>query len=279
MTEASIDEIALAKPKLKSDSRLVILLGLPEGIKDTSKKLMSLAGVEKVRRGLFIVQGYSESHEAILQSQSFVSFIKTREIPKTRKRLEDEYSDRVFSVVSFSYSNPTAQQKKRVERLIKKTTGIRLRPGLILFPLLRAKEQRRVLGSEDERILIDSNDFSRLIRENGGIALRWTRLRIINLDGANHLKHAFEQTLSRDLTPLEEKIRVLREMSRDVAIPLMNVKKNYTVLSHSFRELKTKWMTARQLWFYDAEKDLKRTYNMLINTRRAIVSEEIRRGQ
>jgi hypothetical protein len=277
MTEASIDGIALTKPKLKSDSRLVILLGLPEGIKDTSKKLMTLDGVERVRKGLFIVQGYSESHEAILQSQSFVSFIKTREIPKTRKRPEDAYSDRVFSVVSFSYISPTAQQKKRVERLIRKTTGIRLRPGVILFPLLRAKEQRRVLGPEDERILLDSRDFSRLIRENGGIALRWTRLRIINLDGANHLKHAFEQTLSRDLTRLEEKIRILREMSRDITIPIMNVKKNYTILSRRFRELKTKWMTARELWFYDAEKDLRRTYNMLITTRRAIVSEEARR--
>jgi hypothetical protein len=62
-------------------------------------------------------------------------------------------------------------------------------------------------------------------------------------------------------------------------VPIAHLKKNYTILSRRFRELKTKWMTARKLWFYDAEKDLKRTYNMLINTRRAIVSEEVRRAQ
>ena len=281
MTEVSVDEITLVNPKLTSDSRLVILLGSPEGIKGASKKLISLFGVKKVRKGLFIVQGYSESLEDIVHPQPFVSFTKTREIPSTRIKLEDRYelSTRVFSVVSFSYSNPTAQQKKHVERLIKKSTGIRLRPGTILFPLLRAKEQRRVLGSEDERVLIDSKDFSRLIRENGGTALRWSRLRIINLDGGDLLKHAFEQTLSRDLIPLEEKIRALRDMSRDTTAPIAHLKKNYTILSRRFRELKTKWMTARKLWFYDAEKDLKRTYNMLINTRRAIVSEEARRAQ
>jgi len=281
MTEVSVDEITLVKPKLTSDSRLIILLGSPEGIKGVSKKLISLVGVKKVRKGLFIVQGYSESLEEIVHPQPFVSFIKTREIPSTRKKLEDRYelSTRVFSVVSFSYSNPTAQQKKHVERLIKKSTGIRLRPGTILFPLLRAKEQRRVLGSEDERVLIDSKDFSRLIRENGGIALRWSRLRIINLDGGDLLKQAFEQTLSRDLIPLEEKIRTLRDISRDTTVPIAHLKKKYTTLSRRFRELKTKWMTARKLWFYDAEKDLKRTYNMLINTRRAIVSEETRRTQ
>ena len=278
MIEASADGIILVEPKLKSDSRLVILLGSPEGIKGASKKLTSLNGVKKVRKGLFIIQGYSESHEAIIQSQSFVSFIKTREIPSTRKRLEDEYSNRVFSVVAFSYNNPTAQQKKRVERLIKKSTGIRLRPGIILFPLLKAKEQRRVLGPEDERVLIDSKDFSRLIRENGGTTIRLSRLRIVNLDGVNNLKYAIEQTLTRDLIPLEEKIRSLRETIRDTTVPIAHLKKSYTPLSHRFRELKTKWMTARKLWFYDAGKALKRTYNMLITTRRAIVSEEVRRA-
>ena len=278
MIEASADGIILVEPKLKSDSRLVILLGSPEGIKGASRKLTSLNGVKKVRKGLFIIQGYSKSHEAIIQSQSFVSFIKTREIPSTRKRLEDEYSNRVFSVVAFSYNNPTAQQKKRVERLIKKSTGIRLRPGIILFPLLKAKEQRRVLGPEDERVLIDSKDFSRLIRENGGTTIRLSRLRIVNLDGVNNLKYAIEQTLTRDLIPLEEKIRSLRETIRDTTVPIAHLKKSYTPLSHRFRELKTKWMTARKLWLYDAGKALKRTYNMLINTRRAIVSEEVRRA-
>jgi len=277
MTEISVDEITLAKPILKSDSRLIILLGSPEGIKGVSKSLTSLYGVKKIRKGLYIIDGYSKVHEEILQTHSFISFIKTREIPSTRKTLGDGFSKRVFSVVAFSYQNPTAQQKKYVERLIKKSAGIRLRPGVILFPLLRAKEQRRVLGLEDKQVLIGSKDFNRLIHENGGITVRLSRLRIVNLDGVNSLKSAIEETFSRDLIPLEEKIRSLREMTKDTTVPIAHLKKSYKPLSRRFRELKTKWLTARKLWFYDVEKSLKRTYNMLISTRRAITSEEERR--
>lgn len=278
MTEVSVNEILQAESELKGDSRLVILLGSPEGIKGISKKLSALEGVIRIRKGSFIIHGFSEIHEAILESQKRVSFIKTREIPTVRTKLEDPYTERAYSLVSFSYNNPTAQQKKYVERLLRKTTGIRLRPGVILFPLLRSKEQRRILGSEDERVLIDSIDFSKMIRENGGKALRWSRLKIINCEGSSHVRHAVERTLHTDLSALEEKIRSLREHCKDPATPIGKLKKNYTVLSRNFRRLKTKWMLAKKLWFYDSEKALKRTYNMLISTRRAISTEETMRA-
>jgi hypothetical protein len=277
MTEASVDGIIPDVSELKGDSRLIIILGSSEGIKGVSKKLTSLQGVQRIRKGLFIVHGYSEIHETILQSQPITSFIKTKQIPTARMKSEDVSSNRVYSIVSFSFNNPTAQQKKHVERLIRKTTGVRLRPGVILFPLLRSKERRRILGSEDERVLIDSSEFSRLVRDNGGNTLRWSRLKIINLNGDNHINNAIEQTLYRDLAPLEEKIRAHREKCKDSTVTITQLKKDYTILSRRFRELKTKWMTAKQLWFYDAEKALKRTYNMLINTRRAIISEEAKR--
>ena len=277
MTEASVDGIIPDVSELKGDSRLIILLGSPEGIKGVSKKLSSLQGVQRIRKGLFIVHGYSETHETILQSQPVTSFIKTRQIPTVRMKSEDMSSNRVYSIVSFNFNNPTAQQKKYVERLIRKTTGVRLRPGVLLFPLLRSKERRRILGSEDERVLIDSSEFSRLVRNKGGNTLRWSRLKIINLNGDDHINRAIEATLSRDLAPLEEKLRVLREKCKDPTMSIGQLKNNYTLLSRRFRKLKTKWMTAKQLWSYDAEKALKRMYNLLINTRRTIISEETRR--
>ncbi|MFW9962454.1 MAG: hypothetical protein ACFFCX_02760 [Candidatus Sifarchaeia archaeon] len=277
MTEASVDEIVPDASELKGDSRLIIVLSSPEGKRGVSKKLSSLQGVQRIRKGVFIIHGYSEIHEATLQTKKVTSFIKTRRIPSARMKLEDSYSNRVYSIVSFSFSNPTAQQKKYVERLIRKTPGVRLRPGVILFPLLRSKERRRILGSEDERVLIDSTEFSKLVREKGGNTIRWSRIRIINLNGDSHIKDAVERTLSRDLIPLEEKIRSLRDRCKDSSVSIGQLKTNYTQLSRSFREMKTKWILAKQLWFYDAEKSLKRTYNKLINTRRAIISEESRR--
>ena len=278
MTEVSVDEILQAESELKGDSRLVILIGSLEGIKSVSKKLAALEGVIRIRKGSYIIHGFSEIHETILESQKRVSFIKTREIPTVRTKLEEAYTERVYSIVSFSYNNPTAQQKKYVERLLRKTTGIRLRPGVILFPLLRSKEQRRILGSEEERVLIDSIDFSKMVRENGGKALRWSRLKITNCEGSSHVRHAVERTLHTDLIALEKRIRTLRERCKDPEVPIGKLKKNYTILSRSFRRSKTKWMLAKKLWFYDAEKSLKRTYNMLISTRRVIITQETTRA-
>jgi hypothetical protein len=274
MTESSVDVIIPRASELKGDSRLVVLLGSPEGIGNTSKKLSKNSSVEKLRRGLFIVRGYSENHAKILEFQPLISFIKTREIPHSRNKTEDVYSSRVFSIVSFTYKNPTAQQKKRVERLIRKTTGVRIRPGVILFPLFRSKERRRIIGSEESRSLIDSREFSRLIREIGGNSTRWTRLKIVNSEDSRHVRQAVENTFSRDLHALEEKILKLREQSKDASIPIQQLKRSYTLQSRGFRELKTKWMLAKKLWFYDSEKDLKRIYNKLVNTRRVISSVE-----
>jgi hypothetical protein len=275
MTEATVDGITPAISELRRNSRIIVLLGSPEGLKGVSRKLSSLEGVSRIRRGLFIVQENSENHDAQILSYPFVSFTRTREIPTIREKMNAD-SNRVYALVSFSYNNPTAQQKKYVERLFRKTTGIRLRPGVILFPLLRSKERRRIIGSKDESLLIDSTEFTRLVRINGGTALRWSRLRVINLDGVSYIKKAIQNTLSRDLVQLEKKTRTLRKSLKDSNVAIAQLKRNYTLLSRSFRELRTKWMLAKKLWLYDSEKALKRTYNMLINTRRVISFAEAR---
>lgn len=278
MTEASVDGILAAQSELKSDSKLVILLGAPEGLKVVSKKLSNLQGVLRIKRGLFIVQEYSESHDATLQQQLFVSFSKTKEIPTVREKMKDSYSNSVYSLVSFSFKNPTAQQKKRVERLVRKTTGIRLRPGVILFPLLRSKERRRIIGNEDEKVLIDSSEFSKIVRSIGSNTFRWSRLKIDNFDGTKHISDAVEQTFNRDLDSMQVKIHKLREQLNSSNAVVGQLKKNYSILSRSFKEIKIKWLIARTLWFFDAEKALKRTYNMLISTRRAISSLETKQS-
>ncbi|MFW9927510.1 MAG: hypothetical protein ACFFDM_12225 [Candidatus Thorarchaeota archaeon] len=278
MTEASVDGILTAVSELKSDSRLVILLGTPEGLKAVSKKFSSLQGVIRIKRGVFIAQEYSEIHEAVLLNQPFVSFSKTKEIPTVREKMKDAYSNSVYSLVSFSFISPTAQQKKRVERLVRKTTGIRLRPGVILFPLLRSKERRRIVGTEDEKLLIDSSEFSKILSSIGSNTFRWSRLKIDNLDGSKHISDAVEQTLNRDLASIQVRIHKLRKQLNGSNVTIGQLKKNYSVLSRSFREIKTKWMIARTIWFFDAEKALKRTYNMLISTRRAISSLETKQS-
>jgi hypothetical protein len=194
-------------------------------------------------------------------------------------REKDGDSNRVYSLVSFSFTNPTAQQKKRVERLVRKTSGIRLRPGVVLFPLLKSKEKRRIIGSEDEKNLLDSTEFSRLVRKIGGDTFRWSRLKIANLDGDSQIRAAVERTITRDLTKIEEKILKIRERLKEPSVTIEQSKKNYSILSRNFRELRIKWTYGKILWRFDAERLLKRTYNMLITTRRAIISAEYERSR
>ena len=272
MTEVNANDLTTIISELKNNTRLVVLIGAHESLKAASRRITSFQGVTRVQRGVFIIHGYSETHTKILQSQSFIAFNKTREIPSLREK--DDGSYRVYSLVSFGFTNPTAQQKKRVERLVRKTSGIRLRPGVILFPLLKSKEKRRIMESEDEKQLMDSTEFSRLVREVGGNTFRWSRLRVANLDGNKQVRAAVERTITRDLATIEEKILKIREKLKDSSAPINQSKKNYSMLSRNFRELRIKWTYAKILWRFDAERPLKRTYNMLITTRRAIISAE-----
>ena len=278
MTESDVDVIAPVISELKGHSRLIALLGSPEGIKGTSKKLRVLNGVKKIRRGLFLATEFNSNHNDALQSTPHISFSKTREIPSIRRKSDDVFMDRAYTLVSFSFKNPTAKQKKRVERLLRKTTGIRLRPGVILFPLLRSRESNRILGHLDERELFDSIGFSREIHETGGDAIRWSRLKVSSIGGGHLVKRAIEQTHHRDMDALEENIRTLRERTKDPTVSIRKLKKNYTIQSRRFQELKTKWKIAKRLWLYDSESSLKRTYNMLISARRGIITEELRRS-
>ncbi len=270
MTEVSIDELNNSCSKLVGESQLVILLKATNGIKSVSKKLVSIQNVKRIMKGIFIIPEITDAHIEILHSQPTTSFIKTREIPHITKKTEDVYSELVYSIVAFRFKNPTAQQKKYVERLIKRTTGVRLRPGVVLFPILKSKQQRKIIGSEEERILLTSSEFFRKLSKKGLDVYRWSRLRTTTNESSEHIKHAIEHTLQRDLMALEERIRKLRERCKKDGVEVTQLKKNYSVLSRRYRDLKGKWMVAEKIWYFDSEKLLKRTYNMLISTRRMI---------
>jgi len=274
MSDINIEGFSEAVPELKSDSRLVVLLGSPEGIKAPSKRLSKYAGVQKIRRGLFIISGYSSVHTTEIQTLERILFIKSREIPSVRTITDDIYFTRAFSIVAFSLKNPTAKQKKRIERLVRRSIGIRLRPGVILFPLLRSKEQKKISVSDDKKALLDSIRFKQLMSEMGANTFRWSRLRLVNPESSSQILKNIEQNLIKDLKAIETKIRVLKDLNQNPEVSMKQLKRKYTVLSGRFKETKIKWMLARKLWSFDAVKQLKRTYNLLIGTRRAIIERE-----
>ena len=270
MSEARTDSTAPAVSELKADSRLIVLLGPTEGIKNASKRLMGISDFTRVRRGLFIAHSFSSSYVELLENISTISFIRTREIPGIKTRNADVFADRAFSIVSYTFNNPTSAQKKKVERLIRKSICIRLRPSVLLFPLLRSKERRRLLEKEGGEKLLDARSFAAQLSVMGATTNRWSRIKLVNPSESSRISEAVERTLKKDMHSLETKIQDLRDASKNPEVKTSRIKRKFSLLTRRYRILKIKWLTTKPIWSYDTVRPLKRTYNMLLSMRRIL---------
>lgn len=267
VNEVNTESINLAQIDLKGTSKLVILLGTKEGIKGISKKLRQYDDLVRVGKGLFIAGSNVGAYTELFHSLPTLSFIRTREIPGIKARLEDPYADRTYSIVSYSFNNPTPGQKKRVERLLRRSMGIRIRPGILLFPVLRARERRKVLDYEKGHSLLDSKEFNSQLKSIGALSMRWSRLRLAESKDSILIKEAIESTLNRDLLSIESKLHRIRELSKNPSVSSDTLRKQSLAVLRRYRKLKFKWVLAKTLWYYNAEKSLKRIYNLGLSTK------------
>jgi hypothetical protein len=267
VNEVNIESISLHKLGLKGASRLVVLFGSGEGIKNVSKKISQYSDFVRVGKGLIIVSSNQTVSADVFQSLPILSFIRTRDIPGIKDGMEDPHVNRAYSIVSYSFNNPTARQKKRVERLIRRSTGIRLRPGVLLFPVLRAKERRRVIERQKGHPLLDSKEFNTQLKSMGAISMRWSRLRLVAPSDSSQIRDAIERTMSRDLLSLEARLQEIRELSKNPLISTKSLRRRSSAVLRRYRKLKLKWTLAKILWYVNAEKQLKRVYNLGLNTK------------
>ena len=270
MSEARTESAASIPFELKGTSRLVVLLGSTEGIKSVSKRLSGISDFTRIRRGLFIAHSSPGTYTELLQTIPTISFIRTREIPGIKTRDGDLFADRAFSIVTYSFTDPRSGQKKKVERLIRKSICIRLRPSVLLFPVLRSKERRRLLERENGVTLLDSRSFVTQLDTMGITTIRWSRIKLVNPSDSNRISEAVARTLHKDMHSLETKIQDLKEASKNPEIKTSRLKRKFSLLTRRYKKLKTKWLTTKPIWSYDTIKPLKRTYNMLLTMRRLL---------
>jgi hypothetical protein len=267
VNEVNTESIDLAQLDLKGTSRLIILLGSKDGIKGISKKLGQYADLVRIGKGLFIASSTAGAYSDILQSLPTLSFIRTREIPGIKTRLDDPHAYRTYSIVSYRFNNPTAGQKKGVERLLRRSVGIRLRPGILLFPVLRAKERRKLLDYENGHSILDSKEFNNRLKSMGAYSMRWSRLRLVDPLDSTQIKEAIARTMNRDLSSIESKLHEIRELSKNLLISTATLRKQSAAALRRYRRLKFKWTLAKIIWHYDTEKSLKRIYNLGLSTK------------
>ena len=270
MNYADVSDSTSINVTMKGQSQLVVILGDAKIVKESAKKIKSLGKVVRVGRGAFLIHFQTPIEKSPLLDLPTIVFKKAREIPSVSERGEEAGRRRVYSVVSYRFRSPTATQKKRVERLVRRSSSIRLRPGVLLFPVLRSKERRRLLESDERHVLMDSRKLSEELRGLGAEVSRWSRLKI---DGhLSEIQNAVARTLSHDFTSFETLAKDLRNQAKAPEAQFKTLKKRYAILSKRYGELKFKWSRASKIWSYDTKKLLTRGYNMMLSVRRLIDS-------
>ncbi len=270
MSDADVSDSTAIDVTMKGLSQLVVILGDAKIVKKTAKKLESHGKMVRVGRGAFLIHVQTHIGKPPLLDLPIIAFKKAREIPSVSERGEEAGSRRVYSVVSYRFRSPTSTQKKRVERLVRRSSSIRLRPGVLLFPVLRSKERRKLLESDEKYVLMDSKKLSEELRGLGAEVFRWSRLKI---DGhLFEIQNAVARTLSHDFTSFETLAKDLRNQAKEPEAQFKTLRKRYAILSKRYGELKFKWSRANKIWSYDTTKLLTRGYNMLLSVRRVIDS-------
>lgn len=253
---------------------LIVLLVSRESLKQASKRISQIPGIQRVGRGVF---RYTRSYPKLCTSHELprhIALRKTRTIPTMREAALSEVQIRTYALVTYRFKNPTAKQKKVVERLKRRAVAARLRPSVLLFPHIRAGESRKRFGLDSERPPLGSRDFSQILSQMGAKVERWTRLRLATHSSYSLFRDVVESTISSDINGLEAKIRALRDEARSRDASTRRLKTIYTDLRRRLKDLMMISSVIRHVWGYRSEARVRRLYDLLLAARRVIAERE-----
>jgi tRNA U38,U39,U40 pseudouridine synthase TruA len=230
--------------------------------------------MQSVGRGVF---QYTGGYAKLCETQDLPSHIalrKARSIPKVREARKSDAQARTYALVTYRFKNPTAQQKKTVERLKRRAIAARLRPSVLLFPHIRAGESRKRFGQDKKRPPLGSRDFAQSLSRRGAEVWRWTRLRLANQTGQGLINRAIESTISSDIDSLESKIRTLRtDLGNDDA-STKKLRTRLADLRRRYKDLKMISTVVKNIWGHNADERVRRLYDLLLVARRRISMNE-----
>lgn len=227
-------------------------------------------GIKGLARGVYLAKMESQPVRDLVRSVRHISFRKTRRIPRVKESGPGEPENGTYTVVAYSYESPTAQQKKQAQRLIRRSPCVRLRPGVLLFPHLRAKESVHYYGKETRQPLYNAKTFVAKMTENGATVRRWSRLRLAEENGEELVGQAIDRMVSKEMLSIESRLARLRDAAVIPGVSIRKLKERYTVMARRFRILKANFLIVQSIWHHDTEKELRRTYNTLLKAKREI---------
>ena len=268
-TESSSSSPRTYQVPLNGHVQLIVLLAPRKEFELVAEKT---EGIKNLARGVYLVKLGFQPAGDLVRSIRHVSFKKTRQIPRVRESGPGETENRAYTVVAYRFDSPTAQQKKQAQRLIRRSPCIRLRPGVLLFPHLRAKEFARYYGQETKHSLYNAKTFVVKMTENGAVVRRWSRLKLVESNSEELVGPAIDRMVSREMSSIESRLTKLRDVTVRPGASIRKLKERYTVLARRFRVLKANFLVVQSIWHHDTEKQLRRTYNILLRVKREIAA-------
>ncbi len=262
----AIDDPKTKSFRLDQTSRLIIIPR--EGV--NQKSVPKVQDIRKAGSGVYIVEKKKRKLIEFFEGIPHIRFRKAREIPKGDSRRKVPFEERNYSIVVFSFEKPTQQQKKKIQRIIQKTPCIRLRPGVILLPHLRAKERSRYFSTEEGKDLLDSNSFAKEAKNVGAMVRRWTRLKLINKQGEELIQKAYTKMIEHEVQSIERKLKDLEPRVKDPLITTKKIREAYSIQSRKLKQLRHRHRILYSLWAYEEDKEIKRVYNYMLRVRRKI---------
>ena len=267
-------ETAVSIQQVKGPFVLIIFPGLVADFREQFKTIIKMDGVGKVSKGVLVIQSNFQHLRQALSMTPHIALKRTREIPSVRDRSADATSNRTYTIVTYRFRNPSPQQKKKAQRLIRKSLCVRLRPGVLLFPYLRLKESKKQL--EEKRPLLDARSLCKELSDMGAEVHRWGRLKIMSLLSKKLVDEAIDKTLESELDCLISKLKALREYAKQSDDTTVKLKGRYGELAGRYQALKSRMKMIQQTWHRGGEWPLNGIYNLLLSTRKVIEANESR---
>lgn len=253
-------------PSLDQKSRLIVF---PRESAILSSVLRD-PNVKRIGPGIVIAKKNNKTLQEALLQIPHIRFRKARDIPKGDGRKLKPFAEKTYAIIQYSFKGVSPQQKKKVQRLFVNTPCIRLRPGVILFPYLRARQKNRYYILKDGSTLMSSKEFAAEARKAGIKLLRWTKLKLANQAAEEIVEQAFRNNVQTDLEAIEAKLRLLIENIGNQEIETKQLRMQMATYGSRFSKTKLKLKVLKDIWEFDSDKELKRVYNVLLRARRKL---------
>ena len=265
MSESDYPGAPNESPKARAFTLIILL---DEG--QSGKTIPRLNGLTRVGRSVFRYEFEYSKLLSEIELPKHLAFRKGRAIPKVRELRSSASDEKTYSIVSYRFRNPSAQQKKKVQRLRLRSPSAKLRPGLLLFPHFRTGDGKKIFEISSKRPPLSSKDFAAQLTSMGAEVNRWTRMRPINSEATDSIQESITVTVQKDLASLEKRVLALRDAVKTESIPVAKMKERYSETRRLFEDIRTASLIVKQAWSVNYDSQLQRIYNLLLGIRRRI---------